>query len=42
LHGFGNTIGSLAGTRIVLNNGATAATLVVGNDNTSTTFGGVL
>ncbi len=42
LNGFNNTIGSLSGTGTVLNNGETAATLTVGNDNTSTTFGGVL
>jgi autotransporter-associated beta strand protein len=42
LHGFTSTIGSLSGTGNVLNNGAVAATLTVGNDNTSTTFGGVL
>jgi autotransporter-associated beta strand protein len=42
LNGFDNTIGSLSGTGTVLNNGETAATLTVGNDNTSTTFGGVL
>jgi autotransporter-associated beta strand protein len=42
LHGFTSTIGSLSGTGNVLNNGAVAATLTVGNDNSSTTFGGVL
>ena len=42
LNGFNNTIGSISGTGTVLNNGATTATLTVGNDNTSTTFGGVL
>jgi autotransporter-associated beta strand protein len=42
LHGFTSTIGSLSGTGSVLNNGAVAATLTVGNDNASTTFGGVL
>jgi fibronectin-binding autotransporter adhesin len=42
LHGFSSTIGSLSGTGIVSNNGATAAALTVGNDNASTTFGGVL
>jgi autotransporter-associated beta strand protein len=42
LHGFNNTIGSLSGTGTVLNNGTTTATLSVGHDNTSTTFGGVL
>jgi autotransporter-associated beta strand protein len=42
LHGFNNTIGSLSGTGTVLNNGATAAALTVGNQNTSTLFDGVL
>jgi autotransporter-associated beta strand protein len=42
LNGFNNTIGSLSGTGVVLNNGAATATLTVGNDGTSTTFGGVL
>src|SRR5262249_10523916 len=42
LHGFSNTIGSLSGNGTVLNNGATAATLTVGNDSTSTIFSGVL
>ena len=42
LNGFNSTIGSLSGTGTVLNNGATAAALTVGNDNASTTFGGVL
>jgi fibronectin-binding autotransporter adhesin len=42
LNGFNNTIGSLSGIGTVLNNGATTATLTVGNDNTNTTFGGVL
>ena len=42
LNGFSNTIGSLSGTGIVLNNGATAATLAVGNDNTTSTFDGSL
>jgi autotransporter-associated beta strand protein len=43
LNGFSNTIGSLAGTGIVLNNApATTAILTAGNDNTSTTFSGVL
>ena len=42
LNGFNNTIGSLSGTGTVTNNGKTVATLTVGNDNTSTTFGGVL
>jgi autotransporter-associated beta strand protein len=43
LHGFSNTIGSLTGTGIVLNNApAIIAILTAGNDNTSTTFGGLL
>jgi autotransporter-associated beta strand protein len=42
LNGFNNTIGSLSGIGTVLNNGATTATLTVGNDNTNTTFGGIL
>jgi len=42
LHGFNSTIGSLSGTGAVLNNGATAAALAVGNNNASTTFSGVL
>ena len=41
LNGFDNTIGSLSGNGTVLNNGG-IATLTVGNDNTDTTFGGVL
>ncbi len=42
LNGFDSTIGSLSGTGIVLNNGATAATLTAGHDNSNSTFGGVL
>jgi outer membrane autotransporter protein len=42
LNGFSNTIGSLSGTGTVLNNGAATATLTVGNDNSDSTFGGVL
>jgi outer membrane autotransporter protein len=42
LNGFDSTIGSLSGTGIVLNNGATAATLTVGHDNSNSTFSGVL
>jgi fibronectin-binding autotransporter adhesin len=42
LHGFNSTIASLSGTGAVLNNGATAAALAVGNNNASTTFSGVL
>jgi autotransporter-associated beta strand protein len=42
LNGFNNTIGSLSGNGIVLNNGDGIATLTVGNDNSNTTFGGAL
>jgi autotransporter-associated beta strand protein len=42
LHGFNNTIGSLSGNGVVLNNGDGAALITIGNDNTSTTFNGVL
>ena len=42
LNGFSNTIGSLAGDGTVTNNGADIATLAVGNDNTNTTFSGIL
>src|SRR5205823_1431622 len=42
LHGFNNTIGSLTGTGTVLNNGPTASTLTVGNDNANSSFSGVL
>ena len=42
LNGFSNSIGSLAGTGTVTNNGAAAATLTAGGDNASTTFSGVL
>ncbi len=42
LNGFSNTIGSLSGTGTVTNNGAGAAVLTTGGDNTSTTFSGVL
>ena len=42
LNGFNNTIGSLSGNGTVLNNGGGIATLTVGNDNTNTTFGGVI
>ena len=42
LHGFDNTIGSLSGTGIVLNNGAAIAILTVGVDNTNTIFTGAL
>jgi outer membrane autotransporter protein len=41
LHGFNSTIGSLSGAGNVLNNGTTA-TLTVGEDNTNTTYSGVL
>jgi fibronectin-binding autotransporter adhesin len=40
LNGFSNTIGSLAGTGTVTNNGGTAATLIAGGDATSTVFSG--
>src|SRR5260370_22261944 len=42
LHGFNSTIASLSGTGAVLNNGATAAALAVGNNNASTAFSGAL
>jgi autotransporter-associated beta strand protein len=42
LHGFNNTIGSLSGSGLVLNNGSAAAALTVGNNNTSSSFNGVL
>lgn len=42
LGGFDQTIGSLAGAGTVTNNGAAAATLTVGSDNTDTTFSGVI
>ena len=42
LNGFSNSVGSLAGTAIVTNNGIAVATLTAGGDNTSTTFSGVL
>jgi len=42
LNGFSNTIGSLTGTGTVTNNGVATATLTVGNENTSTTFSGML
>ena len=42
LNGFSNTIGSLAGSGIVTNDGTVPATLAVGNNNTSTTFSGIL
>ena len=42
LNGFSNSIGSLSGTGTVTNNGAAPAVLTVGNDNTNTTFGGIL
>ena len=42
LNGFSNTIGSLAGGGIVTNDGTVPATLAVGNNNTSTTFSGIL
>jgi autotransporter-associated beta strand protein len=42
LNGFNQTIGSLAGSGTVTNNGASAATLTAGGDNTTTTFSGAL
>src|SRR5271166_5355040 len=42
LHGFNNTIGSLSGTGVVINNGGSPATLTVGGNNTNTTFSGSL
>jgi fibronectin-binding autotransporter adhesin len=42
LNGFSNTVGSLAGSGTVTNNGGTPATLTAGGDNTSTSFGGLL
>ena len=42
LGGFNNVIGSLAGNGLVTNNGSASATLGVGADNTSTSFGGVI
>jgi autotransporter-associated beta strand protein len=42
LNGFSNTIGSLSGAGTVTDDDAAAATLTVGNDNTSTTFSGIL
>ena len=42
LNGFDNTIGSLAGGGVVTNEGTEPATLTVGNNNTSTTFSGIL
>jgi autotransporter-associated beta strand protein len=42
LNGFNNTVGSLSGTGTVFNDGATPATLTVGNDNSNSTFSGVL
>jgi autotransporter-associated beta strand protein len=42
LNGFSNNIGSLTGLGTMTNNGATAATLLVGGNGTSTLFGGTL
>ncbi len=42
LNGFSNAIGSLSGNGTVINNGAATATLTVGNDNSNTTFSGIL
>jgi len=42
LNGNSNTIGSLAGSGTVTNNGTAGATLTEGGNNTSTTFSGVI
>ena len=42
LNGFNNTIGSLSGNGTVTNSGAATAILTVGNDNSNTTFAGIL
>ena len=42
VNGFDNTIGSLSGSGVVVNNGSVTATLTVGNDNTNSLFSGVL
>ena len=42
VNGFNNTIGSLSGNGTVTNSGAATAVLTVGNDNSNTTFGGIL
>jgi autotransporter-associated beta strand protein len=42
LHGSNSTLGSLAGTGIVINNGPLPAILRVGNNNSNTTFTGQL
>jgi hypothetical protein len=42
LNGFNSTIGSLSGNGTVLDNGAGAAALTVGNDHADSTFHGVL
>ncbi|MBV8280152.1 MAG: autotransporter-associated beta strand repeat-containing protein, partial [Verrucomicrobia bacterium] len=42
LNGFNNTVGSLAGSGTVTNNGTMAAILTIGNNGTSTTFSGNL
>jgi autotransporter-associated beta strand protein len=42
VHGFNNVIGSLSGSGTVLNNGGTVAALTVGNDNSNSSFSGVL
>jgi autotransporter-associated beta strand protein len=42
INGLNNTIGSLSGTGTVLNNGSATARLTVGNDNSNSTFNGIL
>ncbi|WP_395741000.1 autotransporter-associated beta strand repeat-containing protein [Prosthecobacter sp.] len=42
LNGLNSSIGSLAGSGIVQNNGATAATLTLGGNNADTTFSGII
>jgi outer membrane autotransporter protein len=42
IHGFDETIGSLASAGLVSNSGAGLATLTTGGDNTSTTYSGVI
>jgi fibronectin-binding autotransporter adhesin len=42
LHGFSNTVGSLAGNGTVTNSGETPATLSEGSDGTNTVFSGTL
>jgi fibronectin-binding autotransporter adhesin len=42
LNGFNNTIGSLSGAGSVINDGSALAALTVANDNTTTTFSGII